>query len=98
VSRSRGQARPNTYRQMKRRALCFYCGLPLVPSSPDGINHGQMRTRDHKDPLSRGGANHLRNLVWCCHDCNQSKGEMTLEEYREHVRLPCFPGEMPGYY
>jgi 5-methylcytosine-specific restriction endonuclease McrA len=52
---------------------CFYCGLEM----------GSDRTRDHKQPKSRGGGGHGDgNIVHCHRSCNQHKGTMTLEEYR----------------
>jgi len=41
---------------------CAYCGSDKV------------LTLDHIVPRSKGGADITRNVVCCCHSCNQSKG------------------------
>jgi 5-methylcytosine-specific restriction endonuclease McrA len=41
---------------------CAYCG------SEDNL------TIDHIIPQSKGGADFTKNVVCCCHNCNQSKG------------------------
>jgi len=48
---------------------CVYCG------STDNMSV------DHKMPLSRGGTNHLSNLVPACRSCNSSKHNQTEEEW-----------------
>ena len=45
-----------------------------------------LRTVDHKNPLSRGGAHSALNLTMACHDCNSSKRDMTVEEYLETLQ------------
>ena len=51
--------------------LCAYCGkaLPLH--------------RDHKIPLTRGGANDITNIVPACRSCNCRKGTRTSAEFLE---------------
>ena len=46
------------------RWRCFYCGKRL--------NH-QTLTKDHRNPLSRGGTDFARNLVPACKPCNSGK-------------------------
>jgi len=41
---------------------CAYCGS------------GDNLTIDHVIPRSKGGTDFTKNVVCCCHDCNQSKG------------------------
>jgi CRISPR/Cas system Type II protein with McrA/HNH and RuvC-like nuclease domain len=41
---------------------CAYCG------SEENL------TIDHIIPQSKGGMDFTKNVVCCCHDCNQSKG------------------------
>jgi hypothetical protein len=36
-------------------------------------------TTDHFQPSSRGGRNTLANLVYCCHACNEFKGDYWQE-------------------
>ena len=38
-------------------------------------------TKDHVVPRSKGGSDRVSNLVLCCIDCNQSKGNMSIREY-----------------
>jgi hypothetical protein len=58
---------------------CFYCGCDIGGTSN---RHRRRRTRDHLQPVCRGGLSHENNLVWCCLDCNGEKGNLTLEEFR----------------
>lgn len=37
-------------------------------------------TLDHINPRSRGGQTTWTNVVACCYDCNQKKGDKTLKE------------------
>ena len=48
---------------------CAYCG------SDDGL------TLDHVVPRSKGGADYTKNVVCCCHDCNQDKGHTPWEDW-----------------
>lgn len=52
---------------------CFYCGK----------RPGWQR--EHKLPKARGGSNLPDNIVRSCMTCNRSKGEMTVEEYRQSL-------------
>ena len=47
---------------------CVYCG------STDDISF------DHKEPLSKGGANTIDNLALACKSCNSSKGVKELKD------------------
>ena len=38
-------------------------------------------TLDHIVPQSKGGSDTTRNVVACCHSCNQSKGHTPWEEW-----------------
>jgi len=50
------------------RFQCGYCGV----SETDA---GSQLTLDHFQPRSRGGTDELDNLVYCCHACNEFKGD-----------------------
>lgn len=50
--------------------LCCYCGRQKRP---------ELLTRDHVIPVSRGGADHWKNVVTACKPCNQRKGAKTPE-------------------
>ncbi|MBU2765967.1 HNH endonuclease [Acidithiobacillus ferrivorans] len=49
---------------------CVYCGAENTPLEIDHIH-----------PRSRGGSNRVSNLAIACHDCNQRKGNMPLEQF-----------------
>lgn len=57
----------------------------LFPGMPCFYCKGQPNSVDHVIPRSRGGMAG-KNLVPCCFRCNQMKGNMTLEEFVEHMR------------
>jgi len=48
---------------LRQEGCCFWCGSPL-----NGVAH-----RDHVEPLARGGANNVSNLVMACPPCNLDK-------------------------
>lgn len=48
---------------------CAYCG-----SNKD-------LTIDHIIPRSKGGTDFTKNVVCCCHDCNQSKSHTPWEDW-----------------
>jgi 5-methylcytosine-specific restriction endonuclease McrA len=56
---------------------CAYCRLPV----------GWDFQIDHRTPTSRGGKHALSNLAVACARCNQIKGKLTEQEYRELLAL-----------
>lgn len=56
---------------LRDRNICQFCGHHF-PSSE--------LTLDHVVPRSRGGHSSWENLVACCYDCNNNKGNRTPEE------------------
>ena len=72
---------PSKYTQVQRfhrlGENCHYCGAPF-----DG-DPQRAKTRDHKQPRSRGGPDTTYNIVACCELCNRSKGNMTYAEFME---------------
>ena len=63
--------------------LCMYCAREF--------NSLQL-TRDHIQPVSRGGANRWENVVAACRRCNQQKADRTPEEANmQLVALPYRP-------
>lgn len=50
---------------------CQFCGRPFPASE---------LTLDHVVPRSRGGRSSWENLVACCYQCNNRKGDRTPEE------------------
>ncbi len=58
---------------------CFYCEKPLT---------FRQMTIDHVVSLSRGGTDDVFNLVVCCRDCNDAKGDRPTEGAGElHIHL-----------
>jgi 5-methylcytosine-specific restriction endonuclease McrA len=49
---------------------CVYCGKTDVPLEIE-----------HIVPRSRGGSDRVSNLTTACHECNQTKGNQTAEEF-----------------
>ena len=66
----------------KWQRKCAYCGKIGVPLEIE-----------HIVPKSRGGSNRVSNLTLACHECNQTKGNKTAEEFghpeiQKQVKLP----------
>ncbi len=64
----------------KTSGRCYYCGKQLVFKNRVRGLRGSWHV-DHKIPVSRGGTNHVRNLVPACIDCNSDKSDLTASEY-----------------
>ena len=63
--------------------LCLYCGGQFVPS---------QLSRDHVQPLSRGGGDVWQNVVTACRRCNHRKGNQTPDESgQELLAVPFVP-------
>ena len=87
---------------------CYYCNCEMVKFRTDRkgtIAPSNGQTKDHLIPLHIRGKNAVVQQVFCCFNCNQDKGRLTLNEFRAvmmyrqgmisddeliHVR---FPGE-----
>lgn len=65
---------------------CFYCARALNEDPPCRANIGR-RTIDHVIPVCRSGPNAPANYVFACDQCNGMKGQLTLEEFREALRV-----------
>jgi 5-methylcytosine-specific restriction endonuclease McrA len=52
---------------------CRYCGWQ---------GSAVWLVADHDVPVSRGGLDHVLNLITACRRCNAQKGDMTGAEYR----------------
>lgn len=55
---------------------CSYCGV-----------FGVKLTRDHVIPLNRGGEHNIKNIVPACLQCNSSKGDKTVAEWKAWRKL-----------
>lgn len=61
---------------------CYICNKPIDLTLPrQGSNSTYSLWPDHVMPLSRGGENTIRNVRPCHRKCNQSKYNMTYDEY-----------------
>ena len=56
---------------------CAYC------------NSEKNLTIDHIVPQSKGGGDTTKNVVCCCHSCNQSKGHTPWEEWYSSQEFFC---------
>jgi len=56
--------------QVRRRAhfACEFCGATETDA-------GGELTLDHFQPQAHGGTDHLGNLLYCCHRCNEYKAD-----------------------
>lgn len=50
---------------------CFYCDCDIL----------EYKAIEHLTPVSKGGDNHIYNLVYSCKSCNSKKRQNTLEQY-----------------
>jgi CRISPR/Cas system Type II protein with McrA/HNH and RuvC-like nuclease domain len=77
---------------LQKGMKCEYCdryGVYLIECvSSRGSKHTdiyteefELMTVDHYIPRGRGGTNTLNNLVPCCNDCNQRKGNRMPDEF-----------------
>ena len=57
----------------KQATRCYYCRQVFGPN--------ELRTFDHKIPISRGGSNKPGNLVVACEECNNEKADLTHDEF-----------------
>jgi 5-methylcytosine-specific restriction endonuclease McrA len=58
-------------RETLRRCFQFHCGYCGVSERDAGAE----LTVDHFQPSSRGGLDGPENWVYCCHACNEFKGD-----------------------
>jgi len=55
-----------------KNAKCIYCESKLTMDNA---------TTDHIIPISKGGNNCQINLMVCCFDCNNERGDIEFKEY-----------------
>lgn len=58
--------------EQNKNAKCIYCDEKLTPDNA---------TADHIIPISDGGNNCQVNLVVCCKDCNNERGNLDFRYY-----------------
>lgn len=54
--------------KIREAGCCFWCKNPIK----------KRFTKDHVQPVSKGGRGGLGNLVLCCQKCNVAKGNMLI--------------------
>lgn len=62
----------------KCKGHCAYCGRPITL---------EEMTADHVVPKAAGGSNKISNLLPCCRECNSSKANSSLSQYRAEVNI-----------
>jgi hypothetical protein len=68
----------------KYEGRCAYCGEPSA-----------LLTLDHVNPEAKGGTWGLKNLNPACYDCNQAKGDLSLEHFRREIVIRLDPNYAP---
>ena len=63
----------------KQHWECIYCRTLM--SKNYCPTNGRSATVEHMVPVSKGGTRKMDNLAAACLRCNNSKGEMTVEEF-----------------
>ena len=69
------QVRLDVY--LKAGKKCYYCGETIK---------WEDFTIDHVQAKSAGGKNRKSNYVCCCRDCNNAKGNMSVEQFEEFIK------------
>lgn len=69
----------------KTKGYCFHCDKKLAWK-----NYGNLKGKagwevDHSIPISKGGTNHLNNLIPSCIPCNRDKGTKKTSQYRKRI-------------
>ena len=66
------------YLLQKYQYTCVYCQKCAFQH---GKSTGIRLEIDHVVPSSKGGSDRVNNLVLACHECNQKKGNLSLEDF-----------------
>lgn len=67
---------------------CVYCGCEL------DIDNCSI---DHINPTSKGWGTYIENLVPSCKECNESKGNESIDRFREFFPNKVFAIEQKGF-
>jgi 5-methylcytosine-specific restriction endonuclease McrA len=71
-------------RQTLRRRIKYRCGYCGVRERDAGAE----LTVDHFQPTSKGGLHEPENWVYCCHACNEFKGDYWESDSTQRVLHP----------
>ncbi len=66
----------------KTNGYCYHCGKKVAWRNYGIIDGKGGWEVDHSIPKSKGGTDHLNNLVPSCIPCNRYKGDQTSRQYR----------------
>ena len=69
----------------KTKGYCHHCDIKLAWKNYGNINGKAGWEIDHSIPISKGGTNHLNNLIPSCIPCNRDKGSRTTKQYRKSI-------------
>ena len=74
----------NRHLLLRSDGRCHYCKR-LVSTRKEDVRSPLYATRDHQIPLSKGGKNVRWNIVLCCRECNEKKGNMMPGEFWQRL-------------
>lgn len=77
------------------RGRCCYCEREVNPHRNAKKQAGTDATIEHLIPVSKGGDDSRENLKLACMRCNNLRGTVSADWFRDFVRN--FPGELPEY-
>ena len=73
---------------MKQGGLCFWCNEPtplwweITTEEFALLGKKRMATREHLIPQSAGGKHDIDNIVCACHDCNNLRGTIPINQFK----------------
>jgi len=67
----------------EQRGKCHYCRVQMHM----GTTGKYFCTVDHKTPKSKGGGNHINNLVGACFTCNNMRGNIPYQAFKRFIEL-----------
>jgi 5-methylcytosine-specific restriction endonuclease McrA len=70
----------------KTGGYCYHCGKKLSFSNYGSLSGKGSWEVDHSMPLSKGGTDHLNNLLPSCIPCNRDKSALTTSQYRKQYK------------
>ena len=74
---------------------CRWCGRLTHEPALVGVSAPHTRTLDHIVPRSRGSAKwDLSNVVIACHECNQERGNLAVDEWAAVLIVRAAKGEV----
>lgn len=69
---------------------CCWCGCMTV----EDRGKKNSSTVEHYVPRSLGGTDDMNNLVMACHDCNNKRGTLEVEEFMSYKECKVVRGKM----